>query len=70
MHMWIGALSPKKFSQGDDDLLTNCVYKGQSSQVALVSDNHKNFHFLLVTYFRLELKVKLLLNVRVFFTSL
>ncbi len=28
MHMWIGALSPKKFSQGDDDLLTNCIYKG------------------------------------------
>jgi len=33
MHMWIGALSPKKFSQGDDDLITNCVYKGQSLQL-------------------------------------
>lgn len=29
MHMWIGALSPKKFSLGDDDILGTCLMKGQ-----------------------------------------
>jgi hypothetical protein len=29
MHMWIGALSPKKFSLGDDDILGSCLMKGQ-----------------------------------------
>ena len=31
MHMWIGALSPKKFSLGDDDILSTCLMKGQPS---------------------------------------
>ena len=31
MHMWIGALSPKKFSLGDDDILNTCLMKGELS---------------------------------------
>lgn len=32
MHMWIGALSPKKFSLGDDDILSTCLMKGQTTK--------------------------------------
>ena len=39
--MWIGALSPKKFSLGDDDILSTCLMKGE---FLISCNNNHNYH--------------------------
>ena len=45
MHMWIGALSPRKFSMGDDDVLNTCLYSGQQATPFLLIKPRQLFCF-------------------------